>query len=878
MDGQVIKVVQGTYVLQGKGSAVLNWQGHDLKIEGGYRSAGGERDHDPTKTIIDGLGSVRCLYVRNLSDDSKISGFTIQGGMGETGGGIYNPNSALNIRDCIFRDNDAVRGGAIYSVGVGFPHMTNCLFYDNEASESGGAIYGNTKITHCTFSRNTANDEISSVVGNSIIRNSILWDGSRSMLGNPDVKYSSIPQEGYEGNGNLMTPPLFLDAGNGNFRLMEGSPAIDAGDSVVLVDHDLDGKIRPVGNRVDMGAYEYGSPAGENILQLTSPLEGDIWIIGLESLVQWDGGDSIVDISIELAVDGGETYISLWSDTSYNKYAKITVPGIRTDQAQIRVRDIDNPEVYALSDEFSIQSDAEFKDLTLTITSPVEGEVVKRSPILVEYSVDDADFTTSMSLEYGSNILVVEYRDGYGWMTSDEVSVFFPLPEGEHVWVAPGGDDASDGTQDVPYQSIQYAIDQVYSLGMGNGGTVHVKAGIYAERIVLRPGITLIGEDRFTTIIDAPMGMGLRGIEETVAVWGAEGAVLKNFTIRNYIVGVYMDGVDMEVSTCFFDTKPDETSGRSILLKNSSSVIHHTIFEGGHEDASSIGAGLAIDIRVGAPQIFNNTIRQYQDGGVWIHNDSFPLIQNNIIVANNYGLQFQNKELVAIISDEYYGEIDANNINDNVWDYKIYYRSSTDVEAEITPNAEDFGLLNISKLPFFVGELYVNATDERFDYHLQSPFGYYRQAEAGHVLGAPHYSPGIDTGMFPMKIYEIGELEFDMVGSTRVVTGAKVVVDAIRYVEVGDEVIAMVENAPGMPIEYFYLVSNIDMSDMEITLSNVGDTEKYGPIPLWPGLEGGYILIQPTDFAPEAYYHGNRINMGAYGGTNESAISRLPEP
>ncbi|MGD8537153.1 MAG: right-handed parallel beta-helix repeat-containing protein [Candidatus Aminicenantes bacterium] len=52
---------------------------------------------------------------------------------------------------------------------------------------------------------------------------------------------------------------LFVDSANGNLRLRETSPAIDAGTSVdaPLVDYDC--MIRPAGESHDIGAYEYGS-------------------------------------------------------------------------------------------------------------------------------------------------------------------------------------------------------------------------------------------------------------------------------------------------------------------------------------------------------------------------------------------------------------------------------------------------------------------------------------------------------------------------------------------------------------------------------------------------------------------------------------------
>ena len=53
---------------------------------------------------------------------------------------------------------------------------------------------------------------------------------------------------------------LYSDEQEGNYRLIQGSPAIDAGnnDAVNLPEKDLDGEPRIQGNNIDMGAYEGG--------------------------------------------------------------------------------------------------------------------------------------------------------------------------------------------------------------------------------------------------------------------------------------------------------------------------------------------------------------------------------------------------------------------------------------------------------------------------------------------------------------------------------------------------------------------------------------------------------------------------------------------
>ncbi|HEY3267779.1 MAG TPA: choice-of-anchor Q domain-containing protein, partial [Armatimonadota bacterium] len=57
--------------------------------------------------------------------------------------------------------------------------------------------------------------------------------------------------------------PLFVDRAGGDFRLHAGSPCIDAGNDAYIAssDRDLANAPRIAGAHVDIGAYEYGSPA-----------------------------------------------------------------------------------------------------------------------------------------------------------------------------------------------------------------------------------------------------------------------------------------------------------------------------------------------------------------------------------------------------------------------------------------------------------------------------------------------------------------------------------------------------------------------------------------------------------------------------------------
>jgi hypothetical protein len=58
-------------------------------------------------------------------------------------------------------------------------------------------------------------------------------------------------------NNIIDSDPKFLDASKGDFRLKDGSPAIDKGTTISEIVEDIDRVKRPQGNGYDIGAYEY---------------------------------------------------------------------------------------------------------------------------------------------------------------------------------------------------------------------------------------------------------------------------------------------------------------------------------------------------------------------------------------------------------------------------------------------------------------------------------------------------------------------------------------------------------------------------------------------------------------------------------------------
>jgi predicted outer membrane repeat protein len=256
---------------------------------------------------------VDCLFESNVS--------------AEYGGAVQNVYSSDSVFEkCIFKGNYAgISGGAVRGFACS-PTLINCILENNTAAQQGGAVWHNTsshmkiwgcllvnnraleggayystsncdpQIINSTFSRNSASVKGGAIqiqgVCNLTLRNSILWANDAPLApqigaGNGctiTAGFSDI-QGGKQGilleNGgtissyvnNLNADPLFVVAGY-NFRLLGGSPCVDAGENgqvPAALTTDLDGQARKIDDPltadtgsgsapiVDMGGYEHGT-------------------------------------------------------------------------------------------------------------------------------------------------------------------------------------------------------------------------------------------------------------------------------------------------------------------------------------------------------------------------------------------------------------------------------------------------------------------------------------------------------------------------------------------------------------------------------------------------------------------------------------------
>ena len=258
-DGHTVWVTNGLYLLS---TSLVVTNAVTL------RSANG-----PDVTIVYGDGAVGCFDV-NVTN-CTISGFTITGGNSPgNGGGVACPDASTVITNCTLSGNVAAQGGgaaykgtlyrcvlidneAYEGGGADRSTLDNCLVVSNRADYGGGAI-GST-LFNCTVSANhatlngggiydgTAYNTI--VYGNTATAGDNHWQA----LGMTNCCATPLPS----GDGCITNDPAFRDPAARDYRLLEGSPCMNAGtNAYVQTSTDLDGDARIAGGIVDMGAYE----------------------------------------------------------------------------------------------------------------------------------------------------------------------------------------------------------------------------------------------------------------------------------------------------------------------------------------------------------------------------------------------------------------------------------------------------------------------------------------------------------------------------------------------------------------------------------------------------------------------------------------------
>ena len=321
-----------------------------------------------------------------LVENCEVKGNSVRfysGEIGVGGGLCFSLNCKIIINKTLIYDNTG-NGAASYSVGSDCL-LINSVIFNNHSSLNGG-FYAN---------------EASSFR----VVNSIFWNNENCEMwieGNTDFQiYHSIIEDGEDGiechngadyfwgEGNLDTDPMFADAFNNDFHLLEGSPGIDSGvnacqkwgaEVYLIPEAVISGKNRDIGiYETGNEVYHFDLPAylvtDEDItlsLDLEDYMEGMTGTFtascenNLESVIMgniiswqpeenWSGFD---EVWVDFETDSGETY---------------------SDYVLIQVTSVDDAPVMNLPEMVSFNNIGEYRLDIMQYIYDIEGQLIRLS-------------------------------------------------------------------------------------------------------------------------------------------------------------------------------------------------------------------------------------------------------------------------------------------------------------------------------------------------------------------------------------------------------------------------------------------------------------------------------------------------------------------
>ena len=201
----------------------------------------------------------------------RLTNVSVSGNAGDNGGGIVN-GGTLTATNVTIDGNTASQGGGLYNGYGGTATLTNVTVSGNVADDLGGGICnrGTLALANTTMSGNSRTairNFATTTLANTIVANSAI-DNCVGAITSGGHNLDSGDTCGLDGAGDLANtdPQLgpLQDNGGPTFThaLLEGSPAVDAGDNTGCPGTDQRGAARPVdgngdGSAVcDIGAYE----------------------------------------------------------------------------------------------------------------------------------------------------------------------------------------------------------------------------------------------------------------------------------------------------------------------------------------------------------------------------------------------------------------------------------------------------------------------------------------------------------------------------------------------------------------------------------------------------------------------------------------------
>jgi hypothetical protein len=217
----------------------------------------------PGVTVIDGAGSVRCIY---LDGGASLSGFTLTNGHAALGGGVLSGwgGDDGSLSNCVLVGNSAGRAGG----GTFGGFLYNCVLTGNSALLGGGGAYRGT-LKNCTLTGNHSDQE-GGGAAYSTLNNCISYFNTSPWSANWDscvLNYCCTTPLPLGGMNSISSDPRLASASH----LSASSPCLGAGSALYAFGTDIDGE--PWAGPPSIGCDEFqgGDATGSLDVAINAP-------------------------------------------------------------------------------------------------------------------------------------------------------------------------------------------------------------------------------------------------------------------------------------------------------------------------------------------------------------------------------------------------------------------------------------------------------------------------------------------------------------------------------------------------------------------------------------------------------------------------------
>lgn len=397
-----------------------------LTVNGSYNESGIQDFGQPTVlTGSNGNNDVTLLSVATNGKPVNISGLSFQNarvGLNATTSG----NGKLTLKNSAFRKTSEY-GMSISDVANEEALIANTLFADGETGlnvVSGSQV----KVVNATF----ANNNVAGISGSAEVYNSVAWKSGTAGFSGPIADNDNGNKVLDAENTDLENGPNFVDPNNNDklkrdYNIRPSFTLLNQGQNESYTSHvasdlgseqDLAGKHRVVGERIDVGAYEYASELSQYIYVKQSVAGSD------NSGSSWDNAMSDLQGAVDLATvyantsSGNNGYVFVHQNVESNEPLHLTRGGVKVYggmNAETVVNDnvkgvlmsrsglLETADRSALKEGVTISGESVVDGFEVSGTSSVEGNGILGTSIL----------TAGASIQVGTNgILYNTLADG----------------------------------------------------------------------------------------------------------------------------------------------------------------------------------------------------------------------------------------------------------------------------------------------------------------------------------------------------------------------------------------------------------------------------------------------------------------------------------